>query len=165
MANDKFQTYPVREDMRFQNAFWMVERVAWVLLALVPLAALAGIFSHGPLSEKTAQAANSALSLEYERFQRMTVQSRFVIRIPSAQTDEVWLRLSPAFQQIYDVQSMQPEPARSSAGGDGLDLYFHPAEGELAAVIWATPRQFGSFRMRAETDGSDAIEIPIFIYP
>jgi hypothetical protein len=165
MTDDGIHTYPVREDIRFQNATWTVERVAWMLLALVPLAALAGVFSHGPLSEKTAQAPNSALSLEYEHFQRVTVQSRFVIRIPSTDTDEVQLRLSPSFQQTYDVQSMQPQPVRSSAGAGGLNLYFRAEEGGLAAVIWATPRQFGTVNLRAETDGGGAIEIPVFIYP
>jgi hypothetical protein len=52
MTDDHVRTYPVREDMRFQTVTWTVERVAWALLALVPLAALAGLFSHGPLSNK-----------------------------------------------------------------------------------------------------------------
>jgi hypothetical protein len=162
--DEELNTYPVREDMRFQNAAWVIERVTWVLLALVPLAALAGVFSHGPLSERTAQAPDSAWSLEYERFQRVTVQSRFLARIPSATTDEIRLRLSPSFQLTYDIQSMQPEPMRSTATADGLELDFPPVEGELAVVIWATPRQFGSLDLRAETDGG-AIEIPVLIYP
>lgn len=165
MTEEEIRSYPVREDMRFQNAVWRIERVTWVLLALVPLAALVGIFSQGPLSEKTAQAPNSALSLEYEHFQRMTVLSRFVVRIPAARSDEVRLRLSPSFQQVYEIQSMQPEPVRSSAGAAGLDLFFRPVEGDLAAVIWATPRNFGLVNLRAETDSGGAIEIPIFIYP
>lgn len=165
MTDDHIRTYPVREDMRFQTITWTIERVAWALLALVPLAALAGIFSHGPLSQKTAQAPNSALSVEYEHFQRKTVQARFVVHIPSAPADEVRLRLSPAFQRTYDIQSMQPEPARSSAGAEGLDLYFRPVNGDLAAVIWATPRDFGNFTIRAETDASEPVEIPVLIYP
>ena len=165
MTDDHVRTYPVREDMRFQTVTWTVERVAWALLALVPLAAMAGLFSHGPLSNKTAEAANSALSVEYERFQRMTVQARFVVRISSIGTEEVRLRLSPPFQRIYDIQSMQPEPVRSSAGGDGLDLYFRPVKGELTAVIWATPREFGNFKLRGESDVSEAVNIPVLVYP
>jgi hypothetical protein len=103
--------------------------------------------------------------VEYERFQRMTVQARFVVRVASIRTDEVRLRLSPPFQRTYDIQSMQPQPVRSSAGGDGLDIYFRPVKGELTAVIWATPRDFGNFRLRAESDVSEAVEIPVLIYP
>jgi hypothetical protein len=165
MTDHHIQTYPVREDMRFQRATWTVERVFWALLALVPLAALAGLFSHGPLSHKTVETANSSLSVDYERFQRVTVQSRFVIRIRSGPTDEVRLHLSPSFQRSYDIQSMQPEPVRSSAGGDGLDLYFHPGKDDLTAVIWATPRDFGRLTLRAETDLSGPVDFAVLIYP
>jgi hypothetical protein len=165
MDDEKTRTYPVREDMRFQYAFWTIERVAWVLLALVPLAALAGIFSNGPLSEKTAQAANSSFSLEYDRFQRKTVLSRFIVRVPAGASNEIRLRLSPAFQETYAIESMEPRPARSSAGEAGLDLFFQPADkGDLAAVIWATPRQFGAVKLRAETNGG-ALDFPVLIYP
>jgi hypothetical protein len=165
MTDDHIRTYPVREDMRFQGMTWTLERVAWALLALVPLAALAGVFSHGPLSRQTAQVPNSGLSVEYERFQRITLQARFAIRMPPAEGDEIRLRLSPVFQRTYDIQSMLPEPARSSAGADGLDLYFRPAEGDLAVVIWATPRDFGRFNIRAETDPGEPVEISVLIYP
>src|SRR3954451_20711661 len=109
MTDDHIRTYPVREDMRFQSMTWTLERVAWALLALVPLAALTGVFAHGPLSRQTAQAPNSAFSVDYERFQRNTVQARFVVHMPSAEADEVRLRLCPDFQRIYEIQSTQPE--------------------------------------------------------
>ena len=83
---------PVRESVRFQKAVWIAERVAWILLALVPLAALAGVFSHGPLSDRKATAPDSPFTVEYERFQRSTVQARFVFRIP-VENGEAKLRL------------------------------------------------------------------------
>jgi hypothetical protein len=164
MADGDLPSYPVKEDMRFQKTVWIIERVSWILLTLVPLAALAGIFSHGPLSDRIAQAPNEAWSLEYERFQRVTVQSRFVIRVPAAQGEEVRVHLSPSFQQSYDIQSMQPDAERGSADADGLYLFFRTNEGELTAVIWATPRRFGSVNLRAETEDG-VIELPILIYP
>ena len=164
MADRDLDSYPVKEDMRFQNTVWVIERVAWVLLSLVPLAALAGLFSNGPLSDRVAQAPNSAFSVEYERFQRVTVQARFVVRVPSTDADEVRLHLNPSFHLTYDIQSLQPETARASAGPNGLDLYFQPEDGALTAVIWATPRHFGKVDLRADIDGVSA-EMPMFIYP
>ena len=164
MADGDLRTYPVKEDMRFQKTVWIIQRVSWILLIFVPLAALAGVFSHGPLSDRTAQASNQTWSLEYERFQRITVQSRFVIRIPGAQGEEVRLHLSPSFQQFYDIQSMQPDAERGSADAEGLYLFFRANEGELTAVIWATPRRFGSVNLRAETE-EGVVDLPIFIWP
>jgi hypothetical protein len=166
MADENLGISAIEKEIRFQSTFWKVERFAWALLALVPLAAIAGIFAHGIFSDKITRTPNSALSVEYDRFQRMTVQSRFVIRVRSAQSDEIRLRLSSSFQQSYDIQSLQPPPARSRADTEWLDLFFHPPEGgELVAVLWAVPRQFGSLDLQVQTDNSGPLEIPIFIYP
>jgi len=164
MTDGDLLTYPVKEDMRFQKTVWIIQRVSWILLIFVPLAALAGVFSHGPLSDRIAQASNEGWSLEYEKFQRMTVQSRFVIRVPAVQGEEVRLHLGPSFQQSYDIQSMQPDAERGSADADGLYLFFKANEGELTAVIWATPRRFGSVDLRAETEDG-VIALPIYIWP
>jgi hypothetical protein len=154
---------PVQESIRFQKAVWIAERVAWALLALVPLAALAGVFSHGPLSDKKATAPNSSFTVEYERFQRSTVQARFVFRIP-AEKDEAKLRLSAAFHEGYDIQSLYPEPVSASANAKGIDFNFRSEDDELTVVIWATPRRWGRIDMHAE-NADASVEIPILIYP
>jgi hypothetical protein len=166
MADENLGISAIEKEIRFQNVFWTVERSAWALMALVPLAALMGVFAHGIFSDKIARAPNSSLSVEYDRFQRMSVQSRFVIRIPAAQSDEIRLRLNSSFQQAYEIQSLQPAPARSRADTEGLDLFYHPPEGgELVAVLWTVPRQFGSVDLQAQTDKSGPLEFPVFIYP
>lgn len=166
MAQEQLGISSIRQAIRFQEVSWIVERVAWVVLALVPLAALTGLFAHGMVSDKIVRAPNSSLSVEYERYQRQSVQARFVIRIPSAQSGEIRLRLSPSFQQTYDIQSMQPAPLRSRASPDWLELFFHPSEaGELIAVIFGTPRTFGKVDLQAQTDSSGPVQFPVFIHP
>jgi hypothetical protein len=104
--------------------------------------------------------------VEYDRYQRQSVQTRFIIRIPSMRSEEIRLRLSHSFQRTYDIQSLQPAPLRSRASSDGLELFFHPPEaGELVAVIWSTPRTFGSVDLQAQTDSSGPVKIPVFIHP
>jgi hypothetical protein len=157
---------PVKEDLRSQRTTWLMQRVMWVLLALVPLAAITGVFAHGIFSDKIARTPNGSLIVEYERFQRQSVQWRLLIRVADAQTDEVRLRLNSAFHQAYEVQSMQPAPLRSRADPDGLELFFRrPESGELVVVIWNVPRQFGSLQLMAQTDTSGPVEFPVFIYP
>ncbi len=166
MAQEPLGISSIREEIRFQEVSWILERVAWLVLALVPLAALTGIFAHGTISDQIVRAPNSSLSLEYERYQRQSVQARFVIRIPSAHSGEIRLRLSPSFQHTYDIQSLQPAPLRSRASPEGLELFFHPPEaGELVAVIWSTPRTFGTVDLQAQTDSSGPVKFPVFIHP
>src|SRR5688500_13095849 len=132
MEQENLGISSIRQAIRFQEVSWILERVSWLVLALVPLAALTGIFAHGMVSDAVVRAPNSALSVEYERYQRQSVQARFVIRIPSPQAGEIRLRLSHSFQRSYDIQSLQPAPLRSRASPEGLELFFHPPEaGEL----------------------------------
>jgi hypothetical protein len=137
-----------------------------VLLALVPLAALTGIFAHGFFSYQTVRSKDSALSAEYERFQRQSVQARLVFRIAVSGPNDVHLRLNSAFQQTYEIQSLHPIPVRSRADNEGLELFFHrPEGGELVVVLWGTPRAFGRLLLEAHTDSGDKVEFPILIYP
>ena len=168
MGDENLGISTLRDDERFQKVFWIVERIAWVAMALISLAALAGLFAHGILSDKIVRLPNGALNVEYDHFQRMTVQSRFVIHIQPQPTEgqDIRLRLNPVFQQAYDIQSLQPQPARSSASAEGLDLFFHPPDqGELVVVIWATPQRFGHIELRAQTNNGGALDFPVFIYP
>jgi hypothetical protein len=161
MPNQRRREYPIHEDAVFQARTWALQRVAWVIFVLIPMLALSGLFAHGLLSEQTAGNA-ATLAVEYQRFQRVTDLTRFVVRINDAPGD---LRLAPPFQETYEIESIQPQPARSAAGSDGLELRFDkPSVGTLVAVIWARPRQYGRFAMRAQ-HGETSVLFDILIYP
>jgi hypothetical protein len=165
MREEDSRTHPIQEDMRFQYASWMAERVAWVLIALVPLLALSGVFARGALSENTVVDPAGSLSLTYERFQRATALSRLTARVTPV-SDEVRLRLSSSFQHRFQIESVQPQPARSTGGRSGLELFFsRPPAGELNVVIWAQPRHFGIHELEAETDGSGPVKFSVVVYP
>jgi hypothetical protein len=161
MPNQRRREYPVHEDAVFQARTWALQRVAWVVLTVIPVLALFGLFAHGVLSEQTA-GDNATLAIEYQRFQRVTDLTRFVVRVADAQGE---LRLAPPFQETYEIESIQPQPTRSIAGPEGLLLRFDkPPVGVLIAVIWARPRQFGYFTMRAQ-HGETSIPFNVLIYP
>lgn len=58
----------VDQDLNYQQREWLVERVAWAVLALVVLAALAGLLGGGPLSQATAGGEGWPLQVQYGRF-------------------------------------------------------------------------------------------------
>lgn len=153
--------HPIEEDRTFQARTWAVQRVAWVLFALVPLLALTGLFTQGPLSDRIAEAGT--LTVGYERFQRVTRLTHFTVHIGPGQAGE--LRLSAPFQQTYAIESIAPRPMRSAAGRDGLRLAFEtPADGPLIADIWARPRRSGQIELTAQS-GATSVSFHILIYP
>jgi hypothetical protein len=74
--------------------------------------------------------------------------------------------LSPSFQSAFEVESIQPQPLRSSASAQGLELVFTaPPADDLVAAIWARPREFGFMHLTAESAGRGAVDFPVLIYP
>jgi hypothetical protein len=166
MREQENRTYPIQENMTFQRRSWIVERVCWALLGLLICLAVPGLFSHGPLSEGRISAPDGAITLEYERFQRITRLARFTMTLPATGETSARLRLSAPFQDSYEIASLQPEPERSSASSDGLELAFAaPRTGDLRVVIWAHPRRAGLVTMSAQAGDKTPAGFSMFIYP
>jgi hypothetical protein len=164
MREQDSRSYPVREEMRLQYAFWAWERATWVAIAVVVLLALSGLFAHGPLSKRTVK--DGALSLTYERFQRATAVASLAATISAPTADKVNLRLDPSFSDNFQIADIEPRPSSSTAGPRGLELVFRaPTEGDLAVVIWATPRSFGLFDLNATADPQGQVAFSILVYP
>jgi len=156
--------YPIPENMRLQNAFWAWERVTWTVLAIIVLIALTGVLAHGPLTKRTV--ADGALSVSYERFQRVTSSARLSARISGSYGHESSLTLSPAFADNFQIADIEPRPLRSSAGPRGLELVFQaPVAGELSVVIWSHPRSFGRFDLTATADPQGRVAFSVLVYP
>ena len=103
--------YPVKEHMGFQRRMWVVERTGWTVLAVIALLGLTGLFGSGWLSEATA--SNTALSVDYERFERATRLAQFTFHFAPGAAGERHLRLNAAFRKNFETSTVQPAPARS----------------------------------------------------
>jgi hypothetical protein len=162
MEEQQSRVYPIQEHMSFQRRSWTIERVGWLVMLGILALALAGLFGGGALSRQTI--GQSPLSVEYDRFQRITKLARFTIRLGGSETERR-LTLGPAFQSHYEVSDIQPQPLRSSAGADGLDMQFAAGAGELSVVIWAHPRKFGSVKFTVSGAAAQPLELSPFVYP
>jgi hypothetical protein len=155
---------PVRENMRFQRRSWIVERVGWAVLLAVALLGLSGVFGTGPLS--WAKVSSGSLSVEYDRFQRVTRLARFTFGLRAQHGPDARLHLSSAFQRNFEISNVQPQPARSSAGPDGVDLQF--ATGGASGgriVIWAHSRHYGISDIKARLGNGAPLSFWVFVYP
>jgi hypothetical protein len=162
----KNRGHPVREDMRFQQRSWRIERASWIVIALLLIAALGGLFFHGPLSQTTAKSPDGSLAVEYERFAHKTAVTHFIIRVSPPVPSQVLVRLSPGFLNVHDIDWLAPRPLRSSGGSYGLELVFAPsAAGDLAVHLGARPKRFGIASVHVEVEGRGAVNINQLVYP
>lgn len=165
MADHQDVDYPIEEYMAFQRREWIAERIGWSLLGLLAVIAATGVLAFGPLSRTTATDSAGRLSVEYERFERVTVTTRFKFRL-AASGQPLELRLGPAFASAFEIDSVQPAPMRSTHGNDGLALTFDPPKaGGLTVVIWCRPRQIGFTELAVGTGAEPSLRRSILVYP
>lgn len=140
MAEQQIKTPSIRDDglqldehRQFQERFWRVERFAWIVFAVLLVAALLGFTgSGGVFSRSTAHLEGG--SIEHPRVARWKSADEMMVTF-AAGAAQRRLHLSPAFSDALQVEAIQPEPQSSAAGGDGAVLTFATDPAEAARVI------------------------------
>jgi hypothetical protein len=159
------RTYPFQEDMKFQRRTWLVERLGWIVMAVLVAAGLAGAFFHGPASYTQASSADRAIAVDYERFAHKTTRTHFVFRVKAPIGEEVLLRIGPSFPDTYDIDAMQPRPLRMHSGRQGLEWVFgSPGNGDLSLFVAGRAKRFGFMSAQVEVQGRGAARLVQIIY-
>jgi hypothetical protein len=165
---DEFEsrTYPIQEDMQFQRRTWLAERIGWSVMVVLVIAALSGVFFHGPVSRTVAKSTDESMAIEYERFAHKTALTHFIIRASAPLPDQVLVRLGPSFASMHDIDSLEPRPIRSSGGSYGLEFVFlRSGAGDLGVNIAARAKRFGVMSLHVEVEGRGALNITQLVYP
>jgi hypothetical protein len=148
----------VGQDLAFQRREWTVQRVGWVVMAVLVLAALLGLFGVGPLSAATVD--EGGLTVEYARFTRYRAPGtlRFAIPAEATTSGQVRLWLDRGTLDEIEVQAFVPEPD-SAAGGEDRVVYTFQADepGQpMVVVLDLTHEALGTRTIRAGIiDGPD----------
>lgn len=142
-------------------------RVGWAVLALIPLAALAGLLGPGPLS-RTGRSAG-LVALDYERFTRRQGDTDLVLRIrpDPARPDTAQVWISAAYLSALHVRQAVPQPATWTAADDGSVLAF-PVRGpddQVEVRIRLSPDRLGLVRGAIGVPGQEPVEFWQFVYP
>lgn len=157
--------YPIADQIARQRKTWKHERIGFALLLAFVALALSGLFSGGPLSERSASSPGQRLTVHYERFLRSGAGSRLILTARTRPSATATLRLDPAFLHAYTIEHLQPQPlaARSQAGG--LELVGRAdGQGELSFYLTIRPERLGPVHGTAWFEG-DSVAFPQFIYP
>jgi len=153
----------VNEDMDFQRLEWRIERIGWVMLALIIIAALLGLLGNGPLSS-SAKTAGS-LQVEYDRFLHRDAPSSYRIHLKprDAATD---IHLNREFLDSAKLDQIVPQPAEAELATDGILLRFKSSP--LAAGVVTIPfeaKTIGVLQTRISVGNETPIHLSHFVYP
>jgi hypothetical protein len=154
----------LEEDRPLQERIWTMERVAHGVFGLLVVAGLSGLAgSGGPIADTTL--TGDAGSVTLPRIARWETPAEVAVGFTQNQPRHR-LTLAGPFVDRMIVESVQPQPARSSAGPDGL-VYEFAAEGRAAAraTLRVSPSRPGLSRLRIALDDAAPLSAAIVVLP
>jgi hypothetical protein len=153
----------IDQALTFQQRFGRVQRVAWWLLALVPVAAIAGLFGGGLFSDATAGSGRARVTVTYERFGRLTADTELQLKFagPARTTD---VAISRAFLDRYDTSEVRPQPLRVRTLANAIVFTFAAAPAGRATFS-LTPAEVGSSRGTVAVRGGTPVTVKQLVYP
>lgn len=159
----------INEDADFQRKEWRWERIGWALLALVLLAAVAGLLGPGPLSSATAGEEGGALWVNYDRFAHRSAPTTLEVHVGPDTAREGSLRLwiDRATVGVNMVRSIQPEPELVSADGEHIVYSFAVDDPTRETVIYfhLEPLRYVRQRVALGIEGGSQVGFLQMLYP
>jgi hypothetical protein len=157
------------QDLPHERLEWRIERIGWVTMALLLLAALIGLLGPGPLSSATAGGRDSALWVEYNRFERYQAPAMLRVHLgPGAARDgKARLWLSRKYVENIELRHIDPEPESVEVAHDRLIYTFSaPDPTRPTAVTYhLEANKFWRMPVSVGLDGGPQLNFTQFFYP
>lgn len=151
----------IDQSLDFQRRFDRIQKVAWRVLALLPVAAVAGLFGGGLFSQVTAGSA--AATVSYDRFGRRSVDTQLEVTVKGARTP-VAIAISRPFLDGYDLSEVRPQPQRVTAEPGRLVFTFAAPPGASVSFT-LQPQRLGSSSGTVTVADSRPLQVQQFVYP
>ncbi len=159
----------ITQDLAVQYRTWKIQRMGWAAMALIILAALAGLFGSGPLARTAVVDDQQLVRLEYNRFGRYQDESLLKLELtPKAtQTHRVTVKVDRNYWTSHAIEQIAPEPMTSSAGFDGF-LYTFEVDSQnapAAIIVRLRPEYLGSLDGHIRVNDQGSLTFEQFIFP
>ena len=157
------------EPMAHQRWEWTLERVAWVIMALVIVAGLLGGLGAGPLASREAAAPDGSLVVEYYAIERAAAPNTLVLRLgPKAgESSQIDLAFSRPFAEGTQLDSLVPEPVQTTAREGEIVHTFAASDltGGSTIVCRYQHQRFGSLDYRIAIQGREPARVRQIVLP
>ena len=158
----------IETDLRFLRREWRIQRASWIAMLLVVVAAVAGLFGNGLLSDVQAGSAESGLQVSYSRFVRMTAETTIELEVGPGviREGQVELWISNSYLSSVDIESIRPEPSSVVTAADGATFTIHVEEPLPAPImIGVRATEIGSHAGALGVRGGPTERVTQFVYP
>ncbi|HXH06764.1 MAG TPA: hypothetical protein VNI83_09250 [Vicinamibacterales bacterium] len=156
------------EDLAFQRRVWTIQRIGWVVLALLVVAGAFGLFGGGPISRASTGDPAGRLAVEYERFCRREATTTLTVRLrePRAPEGAASVVFAPAYLDAIAIEQVVPPPEGSEIRPDGVVFRFRPPPNDMPMVVifFLRVRRAGIVFGRLSSAGS-SVTFRQLVYP
>jgi hypothetical protein len=159
----------IQQNIEFQQREWVLQRIAWVVIVLILIAACLGLFGHGLLSGATAESPGGELRVSYDRFDRRAAPSHLEIKIaPGAGQDgriELWIER--AYLERAEVRTISPEPESGRADDDRFVYVFSAVDPDRPQIVTfqLVHDRFGRERGELGLIDGPSVALSQFVFP
>jgi hypothetical protein len=156
-------------DIEFERREWKVQRVAWVVMTLIIVAAAVGLFGNGVFAEADKTAADGSVRVDYHRIARHHQPRTLAVDVSPqfVAGGEIRIWLGKEYVNELGLQNIIPEPESTEIEPDRVVYTFTAGEGEGPFTITFYYESDGVWRQTGRLGVVDGAEITFsqFVFP
>ncbi len=154
------------QDLAFQHRQWRVERICWLIIALLLVAALMGLFGRQPLARVSDHTSDRRLSIHYDRYVRSENNVEFLLTVePQDGAGIVRLWFDPEYLDAVKIVAVSPVPLRGEARDGGRALVFHTDGSRFTASLSVQFESAGFLHGRMWVDEGPPLTLSHLVWP
>lgn len=157
----------IKESYRLLTFEYAFRQVGFIVLLAIILAAMAGLFSSGLVSDEDKTNSANSLTLNYERFGRRQTESRMTLTFPVTSEGKYTLSLTSDTSDTYEPGSVWPQPDSMYSRGNTLFLVYDRLKqtDKFTVLLFITPSKAGKWTNSIRVNNEPDIRFWQFIYP
>ncbi|MGQ4694086.1 hypothetical protein [Enterobacter asburiae] len=150
--------------LTFEYAF---RQVGFIVLLGIIVAAIAGLFSSGMVSDTVKTNSAKSLTINYERFGRRETETRMELAFPVQTEGKYVLSMTSESSDAYEPGSVWPQPDSMFSRGKTLFFVYNNLKisDRFSVLLFTTPSRSGKWNTVIRVNGEPEIIIWQFIYP
>lgn len=156
-------------DPAFEQRWWRIQGIIWIILVLLLIAGVAGGFGHGPLSEATVHPPGSCLHVYYDRLARRETPSFLKLQLDkkALASGKIRIHLNRALLDRMQLKQIVPAPLAEVPLADGARFTFQTDPTSDAAILTFTenPSEPGFVDGEITIEGEAPVRFRQFVFP
>lgn len=150
--------------LTFEYAF---RQVGFIVLLGIIIAAVAGLFSSGLVSDTVKTNSAKSLTINYERFGRRETETRMQLSFPVQTEGKYTLSMTSESSDAYEPGSVWPQPDAMFSRGKTLYFVYNNLKksDNVSVLLFTTPSRAGKWNTVVRVNNEPEMTIWQFIYP